>query len=215
MTQCAKPHCCSRSLRARSLHELAGVTTRGRSDCSSSFPSRKEKFDSPSRRSRAFCSFSTHRGWLSDELCTMCDSLYLPEFRSGGTHLTRECIASTKSAFDALPLIMVSVSILSSIPSAQDSGISTHLARDTSAMLERETIIKMEGPKQHRQKYRRHWFKRSSTEVLRQQRRKKAKEKMSWCCVVCIRCDMKYGGDPPQPTSIHLTNTTTTGFLPC
>ena len=33
------------------------------------------------------------------------------------------------------------------------------------------------------------------------------KQKMRWCCVVCIRCEMKYGGDPPQPTSIHLTIT--------
>ena len=59
-------------------HELARTTTRGRSDCSSSFPSRKEEFDSPSLRSGAFCSSSTHRGRLSDELCTMCDSLFLP-----------------------------------------------------------------------------------------------------------------------------------------
>ena len=45
-------------------HELAGATTRGRSDCSSRFPSRKEEFDSPSLRSRAFFSFSMHRGRL-------------------------------------------------------------------------------------------------------------------------------------------------------
>ena len=73
-------------------HELARTTTRGRSDCLSSFPSRKEEFDLPSLSS-AFCSFSLR----------------------------------TSS------LIMAAVSIISSIPSAQDSGLSTHLARNTSA----------------------------------------------------------------------------------
>ena len=38
---------------------------------------------------------------------------------------------------------------------------------------------------------------------------KKTKQKMLWCCVVCIWCDVKYGAGPAQPTSHHPTRIVT------
>ena len=66
------------------------------------WPSRKEEFQSPSLRSRTSCKCSTHRGRFSDELCMICSSRSLPEFRSVGARLTRECVAPTNSVLTHL-----------------------------------------------------------------------------------------------------------------
>ena len=106
---------------------------------------------------------------------------------------------------------MVAVSIISSIPSAQDSGISTHLARDTPATRDAAECWSARSlatgrPKNKTDKTSTSLVQEKEHKVL-QQRESQTKERCAGAVWYALGCDMTGGAGAAQPTYHHPTKT--------